>query len=386
MIFGHEGLPRSGKSLEAMKHVCDSMMADRTVVTNIAGISHEAIAEYLAIPLPTIKRLLICLEPPEAVRADEEKVVPWVKAEFLKHAVNDCLWIWDEINQFWPPDRQPLNAEWAKFVTEHGHKGIDILIMGQDLTELHQTWRKRLQRYTRFTKLDMVGKEDHYHWASYTSVGRLKFRRTADGKRPYNKAYFGFYKSHEADTTNKGNYKDTRFAIFQRKHKLFALAFVVLLGWCIWYFLDFFNPEPHGIEVEETTAAAPAPAQQIPKAPATTVSEIASEVVTVEVAPIDYLDGFASKYDLRLAGLIVRSDPQAGKAVFDFQLDFVDPGYRVKERMNRADVASLGWAIEHHPYGIKITKENKSYIARAWPLDNQLKVPKQSLADMKPGA
>ncbi|TEN10078.1 zonular occludens toxin domain-containing protein [Pseudomonas aeruginosa] len=217
MIFGHEGLPGSGKSLEAMVHVVNSLLSGRTVVTNISGIDHRAISEHLAIPLPTVQQLLICLEAPDEL--DEDAKVAWVKGQFFANRHHDCLWIWDEINQFWPPDRQPLSADWAKFVTEHRHLGIDILIMGQDLTELHQTWRKRLQRYTRFTKLDMMGKDDQYHWASYSSAGRLRFKQTASGKKPYNKDFFGFYKSHDDGTANVANYQDKRFSVFQAKHK-----------------------------------------------------------------------------------------------------------------------------------------------------------------------
>lgn len=82
MIFGHEGLPRSGKSLEAMVHVVDSLRAGRIIVTNIHGIDHKSISEYLAIPLPTVQRLLICLEPPSDL--DEEQVTKWTKDAFFR--------------------------------------------------------------------------------------------------------------------------------------------------------------------------------------------------------------------------------------------------------------------------------------------------------------
>ena len=385
MIFGHEGLPRSGKSLEAMQHVVDSLNAGRTIVTNIAGISHKAISDYLAIPLPTVERLLICLEPPEDVAADEEKVVPWIKAQFLEHAVHDCLWIWDEINQFWPPERQPLPAAWAKFVTEHGHKGIDILIMGQDLSELHQTWRKRLQRYTRFTKLDMLGKEDHYHWASWSNAGKNKFRQTADGKKPYNKDFFGFYKSHEDATTNKGNYQDGRFSVFQRKHKIFAGLFAAAVAVACYHIYAFFNPDLGDVEPAQVQAVESVPVASKPAAiPVASSMPTAADVVSTSYEPIDYFDDFAGRYQLRLAGIIDRKEPDPGDSAYEFQLDFLDEAYRVKERMTRIDVASLGWAIERAPFGLRISKDGVEHIARAWPLDNFGKVPNAAVAALRP--
>lgn len=388
MIFGNEGLPRSGKSADSMNHIVDSLRHGRTVVTNIHGINHKAIAEYLVIPAPTVEKLLICLEPPKEL--DEDQVVVWTKEQFLKHAINDCLWIWDEVNQFWPVDRQPLPAEWAKFVTEHGHKGIDILIMGQDLQEMHTTWRRRLQRYTRFTKLDMMGKENQYHWASFNNCGRNKFKKTAEGKKPYNADFFGFYKSHEDDTTNKGNYKDKRFSIFQGKHKfLFGLYGVALICACV-YLYDFWQA-PAATDKKTASVDSHEAVNSPPKAePKTTKTVVHSDPVTDAAKqvtadpPIDYFDDMATRYQIRLGAIIDRKNPQPEQAAFEFFLDFLDPSYRVKERMRRVDVAALGWAIERQPYGLVLTKQGKTHLARPWPLDNFGKVPKETIAALKP--
>lgn len=397
MIFGSEGMPRSGKSLEAMQHIVDSLVKGRTVVTNIHGIDKKAISEYCVIPLPTVERLLITLEHPFQDQ-DEEKVVPWVKAEFLKHVVTDCLWIWDEINQFWPPDRQPLPADWAKFVTEHGHFGIDILIMGQDLTELHTTWRKRLQRYTRYTKLDMMGKEDMFHWASYSNAGRNRYKRTAEGKKPYNKNFFPFYRSHRAETTNKDNYKDSRYGIFQTKHKVYAVLFACLFCYALYYVWGFFHHAPVNTPTADkssvVTPVTSVPVEPVePKSVTTkkapdpeTEGGVAQAVAAVaKPEPIDYFDKFASKYDLRLAAIVERTPTDGDtRPWFEFQIDVLDSAYRVKERFNRAAIAGLGWTIERTEYGIKLSKQDLVYVVRPWPLDNFGKVSNKALADLRP--
>jgi zona occludens toxin len=389
MIFGNEGMPGSGKSLDAMQHILDSLLAGRTVITNINGVDLKAIADYLSMPLPTVQRLLVVIAPPEGMPEDDK--VGFIKSEFLARQVPDSLWIWDEINQFWPPDRQPLPADWAKFVTEHRHLGIDVLIMGQDLSELHATWRKRLQRYTRFTKLDMQGKDDSFHWGSYTNVGKNRYKRMADGKKPYNKAFFPLYKSVRDVTSNLENYRDNRFAVFQPKHKFYAACFALLLCYSLYEIWSFFNPD---LEQSSSAVAAEMPKSEKAATPAKPASKPAdSEPASgdseqpeqpPERQPIDYLDRFAQQYDLRLTGIIDRKEPVPGKPAFEFSLDFVDESYRVKERMNRKDVASLGWAIERHPYGILISKDGVSHVARGWPLDNWGKVPQQTLTSIKP--
>ncbi|HCK4349121.1 zonular occludens toxin domain-containing protein [Pseudomonas aeruginosa] len=385
MIFGHEGLPGSGKSLEAMVHVVNSLLSGRTVVTNISGIDHRAISEHLAIPLPTVQQLLICLEAPDEL--DEDAKVAWVKGQFFANRHHDCLWIWDEINQFWPPDRQPLSADWAKFVTEHRHLGIDILIMGQDLTELHQTWRKRLQRYTRFTKLDMMGKDDQYHWASYSSAGRLRFKQTASGKKPYNKDFFGFYKSHDDGTANVANYQDKRFSVFQAKHKALGWGLSIAIAVSVAYLWNFFQPGDQDLKaaVQDApkTEHAVTPAVSAPVQPQVVVAAAPAKAEEPkEPPPIDYLDKLAQQYDLRLSAILDRKNPQPEQAAFEFVMDVLDPGYRVKERFRRIDVVSLGWTVERKDYGVLISKGGKSYVVRPWPLDNFGKAPERQLSQL----
>lgn len=393
MIFGHEGLPRSGKSLEAMQHVVDALRHGRHIVTNVHGINKRAIADYTGIPVHSIELLITCLEAPEGL--DEDGQLAWYKKAFWNHRINDSLWIWDEINQFFPPDRQPLTADWAKFVTEHGHLGIDVLIMGQDLTELHKTWRNRLQRYTRFTKMDMMGKEDHYHWATLTNVSRGRFKQTAQGKKPYNKDFFGFYKSHRDETTNKGNYKDGRFAVFQAKHKFWAVVFGIALVVALWNIWTFWNPpaptkpkvesaataKPVGPVDQQVTNASPPPTAAVSKSSAPT--DIAADHIKAP-EPIDYLDQFAIKYQLRLSAIMDRKEAEEGKAAFEFVIDFLDPAYRVKERMSRRDVVSLGWRVERFDYGLLISKDDRSYVVRPWPLDNFGKAPQREINALKP--
>jgi len=389
MIFGSEGLPRSGKSLESMQHIVDSLIKGRTVVTNIHGIDKKAMSEYCVIPLPTVERLLITLDRP--VGLDEEQVVAWTKRSFLENAVTDSLWIWDEINQFWPPDRQPLPADWAKFVTEHGHLGIDILIMGQDLTELHTTWRKRLQRYTRYTKLDMMGKEDSFHWASYSNAGRNRFKRTSEGKKPYKKEFFPLYKSHRDETQNKDNYKDKRYGIFQTKHKIWGLIFVLILFSAFYYLYNFFQ-HPHiaskadGVDQAPTHVDPKSVKEEVKvKQPEPTDSPVGAVAAAAKPDPIDYFDKLATKYDLRLSAILERT-PYEGdtRPWLEFQIDALDSSYRVKERFNRASIVALGWSIERTDYGIKLSKQDVVYVVRPWPLDNFGKVSNKAIADQKP--
>lgn len=400
MIFGNEGMPRSGKSLDAMQHIIDSILHGRCIVTNVYGINYAELAKYLAIPEATIRRMLITIAPPAGM--DEEEKVDWVKERFFENQHPDCLWIWDEINQFWPVDRQPLPAKWAKFVTEHGQIGMDVLIMGQDLSELHKTWRGRLQRYTRFTKLDMRGKEDHFHWATMTNTGRGRYRKMADGTKPYNKKFFALYRSHREDTTNKGNYKDKRFNAFQPKHYFYGSIFVVMLLCSMGYMYRYFtHPATMGSDISEkkdaprepttvkpsevsTPMSTPAPVAPAAAPVNTVVDAIKPDAPVTSSGPIDYIDKLAQTYSFRLSGLLER-EPKPGdnRPWLEFNIDVVDQSLKIHDRFRRAELVALGWTVERTGYGIKLSKGESVHVVRAWPLEGPGRPSQKEITSIK---
>ena len=142
-----EGLPRAGKSYETCAYyIVPALLKGRTVVAYIEGLNHDKFAEVTGLPITIIKKLLI----PITVEQ-----VP----EIYKYAVKDSLVIIDEMQDHWPSTRQPLGPEITTFITQHGHDGLDIIGMGQDLTDIHKLWRNRCARKIIFQKLDGVGRD-----------------------------------------------------------------------------------------------------------------------------------------------------------------------------------------------------------------------------------
>lgn len=233
----------------------------------------------------------------------------------------------------------------------------------------------------------MMGKEDEYHWASLTNVGRNRFKQTAEGKKPYNKDYFGFYKSHVDGVENKGNYSDTRFNVIQTKHKIIGALFFVGLFLGGYFLYDFFtsspiDPEVQGFEVADKSV--PAYESSAVESVDVPVSyEQPLPVTEPKPVSIDYLHDQSQKYQVRLTGIIDRLDGESGQSAFEFIIEFLDGSYRVKERMMRPDVVALGWSIERHDYGLLLYKDGHEIIARPWPLDNFGKVPQRTIESLK---
>lgn len=233
MLIFHEGLPRSGKSYAACKdHIVSSLLAGRKVFAYIDGLDHARFAEVTQLPIERVQELLI------QIRADQVK-------EIYKYIEKNALVVIDELQDFFPSQRQPLTEEMTRFITQHGHEGLDILCMGQDLRDCHAVWKRRVQRKITFRKMTAVGMDTRYKWESHESKGSEKFQKISSGVETYDKKYFGLYKSHTAGTANKGNYSDDRINIFKTKFFIFGLpaAFAFAI-FGVWYLYGFFtNPK-----------------------------------------------------------------------------------------------------------------------------------------------
>ena len=271
MIIYHEGLPRSGKSYEAMaEQIIPALKAGRKVFAYIAGLNHEQIAELCEITIERCKELLIQLTAEQ---------IPAI----YEHIEKDSLVVIDELQNFFPNVKTKLDDKMMKFVAEHGHHGLDILTMGQNLMDCHSVWRRRTERKLMFFKLSATGRENSYSWTAYQAIpqnGRdPTWAKATSGTRKYDPKYFGTYKSHEDGTQNKGNHQDKRFNVFNRKTITVGIPVIFgLVGLGCWYLYGYFaHPTDHIVKMQapqqqQATQQAPTANAQ-PRQGTTTVNQ-----------------------------------------------------------------------------------------------------------------
>ncbi len=234
MFIFHEGLPRSGKSYEALVHqIVPALKKGRKVFAYIEGLNHAKIAELCEITEDECRALLF-----QIVREDVPKVYEVVE--------NDSLVILDEMQNFWPSGRLSLGPEITQFVTEHGHRGLDIVGMGQSITDINPLWRKRCERKLQFLKMSMVGMEKKYKWTAYQGVlnerGDIQFQKIKAGTRNYEEKYFGSYASHTSGTDNTDNLEDERLNIFKTPlFRIYLPAALIGCGFAIYYLVGVFD-------------------------------------------------------------------------------------------------------------------------------------------------
>src|SRR5690606_27258387 len=252
----------------------------RKVFAYVEGIDHDKIAEVLKETPETIRQLLIPLT---------REQVP----EIYKHVENDSLVIIDELQNFFPAGRQKLSDEMTQFVTEHGHRGLDILAMGQDLRDCHNLWKRRVAQKVTFIKLDAVGMENRYTWTIYKATTGEKFQKIRSGTRKYDPKYFGIYKSHTDGTENTANFKDDRANIFKTPFFKYVLPGAVIAAiFAVNYLVGFFSPDPEPVAQPEPvqTRQDRLPQQEVASTVPRQAPAPTPEQKPEEPEPIDYLD------------------------------------------------------------------------------------------------
>lgn len=366
MIIFHEGLPRSGKSYEAMVFwIIAALQSGREVFAYIAGLNYEKIAEAADLPIEVVNNLL------HQLTAEQ---IP----EIYKHVKKDSLVVIDELQNFFPAGRQKLSPEMTRFIAEHGHDGLDIINMGQSLADCHAVWKRRTERKVSFLKMSMIGKEGKYKWTVYNghlnSKGEVVFIKANSGIKEYDEKYFGTYKSHTDGTKNKGNLKDSRSNIFNNwKFKLGLPAFVCVLFFAVSSLMDFFNPEKTGLIKHEplaVQAATPEPKKLVPTIKEEVKREekpdIKTPPVKEEYVPIDYLDELINNYRPRLSGFMVS---EKDNRMFGY-IDVLTNSFHLKERLDLSQVKAMGWEIQRKEYGVDLVKNNVVHVVTSWPMDS----------------
>lgn len=355
MLVFHEGLPGSGKSYEALiSHIIPAIQKGRKVFARINGLNYEKIAELTEKTPQQVKELLIPIE--------EEQVL-----DIHEHVENDSMVIIDELQNFFPAGRGKLSDGITKFVTEHRHRGLDIVTMGQSIADVHNLWRRRTQRKIQFLKLDMVGAAGRYKWTAFQGAlnakGDVTFTKIKSGTRKYDSKYFGSYASHQADTENTENLADDRLNIFKTKTFTTVLPiFALMVGFAIYYLSTFFDSES-----KEVVNTVPKQTEQVPQnvQAQTRQNTNASEKPpkqTPDSHGFDFLIDNNTNYESKITYLSLR-----GQIVWDMIVVWYDRTGKVVDRLTVGDFKAMGYQITNLGYGVQVKKEGYTALYRFRP-------------------
>ncbi|MDL5385702.1 zonular occludens toxin domain-containing protein [Aeromonas hydrophila] len=268
----------------------------------------------------------------------------------------------DEAQNFWPNGRGKLPDPITQFVTEHRHRGLDVVLMGQNLNDVHSLWRNRIDRKFVFMKLDALGQDKRYSWASYKGAlrgggqrSRIDFEKLTSGIKVYEPQYFGSYASTTSDDNEMGVYQDDRTNILKTAKFKFGvpLALIVVIG-SLWYCLDLlFNFGEH-TGTEEATKQ-----QQVATSPASPGQSAPSPTPPpkpkVEDLFTQSIDGYQP---------VLTSQTVVNSQLLDAWIEVWDDKDNSVMMWRSSDLTQLGWTVALKTYGLVISKGKVTMLIR----------------------
>jgi zona occludens toxin len=367
MLIFHEGLPGSGKSYEAMTYrIIPALQKGRRVIAYIEGLNFERIAEASELPVEKVRELL------KPLTRDQ------VEAGIVQLAEDNALMVLDEAQNFWG-NRAKLDKQTTEFVTEHRHRGIDLVLMGQDLRDVHTLWRRRIEFKVCFLKLSSLGLGKRYTVTTWRHLGQDKFERVGTKTGKYDPKFFGTYASHTSTEVNTEDYKDKRATVWASGLMTLGIPAVVVAGAVgVWFLWGYFHPQPvqqaaksaaQGVKTASVGAGAPVPG------PAASASSPKNDTRSPQERRFADL---SQRFRIRLAGLVSGATRASGI------VEWIDGGSRVMERLSLDQLRELGVAVVIGQGVTKLAMGEWSDLATMWPLEADGRISENRLQSMRP--
>jgi zona occludens toxin len=417
--------------------ILDALISGRKVITNIEGVNYEKVSKITGIPKAILQTMLVNIffdKVPEELEPQFQTPQEYMKHLFLTKTDKDMLVVIDEVEELWQGSNQKLPDDQAKFFTQHGHEGLDIIMMGQDMSTVHKMIRARVQK--RFDVMKTSDKTFKINANERVSPDKYEHRGTQI--KTYQKKYFGIYKSHTQGTMNYGNFKEKTSRLIKKRY----IAFYVVLGSLVWMGASSI-PKVFGIGVDDESHLAKLPAydQAPPPPPKPTLQpsqvktvkvrkqeylpdgtellparfrapqpdgsyltrekqiaeyeakygainpdEIYTSLnindnptikpeITPEITPtlppaLDHFDSTAQLYKLRLMGILTG---ESGKLVG--KMNAINRSGHIVDVFTIEELQALGWEINQFVWGLQISKDDVTHMARPLPIDVSWSLP-----------
>lgn len=388
MLVFNEGVPRSGKSYDAIKeHVLPALRRGRKVFARINGLDdperRSKIAAYVGVTVERLDELLIFVPTAKVKRlfiATKDLNVEdgeWKIDDQLK----DALFVIDEVHEFYVASREPIHPAIEQFFALCGQNGMDGVLMSQWYRRLHSAVRARLERKNVFQKLTAVGLQKRYNVTRYHAIAPDRYEKVGAQTLSYDPEIFPLYKGYADGAGNTEVYTAGGKTVW---HKIRMLALVVVPATCValWVFLHFFSGDGGmAKEVAGKTRLGPAPVTMGVQAGQVTPPPSAEKPAPVKSAAspnslhpsydtkgmppeVGYLFDMSAQARPRLAAL---AHMEGGKdwAVIEWR---EDQGH-VLERLTLDQVRELGVVAEVHGYGVKLRYGAQVIVVTSWPVD-----------------
>lgn len=376
MLVFNEGVPRAGKSYDAVKsHILPALQKRRRVFARLNGLDVEAIAKYLKMPVHEVGDLLELIDTKDVKQrftCYQDETGKWCIPDEFK----DSLVVIDEVHEFYVNQRQPLHESVENFWALLGQNGGDAVIMTQWINRVHQAIRARIERKNTFQKLTAVGMKNKYRVTYYHATSPGKFEQVGGKTEKYDKAIYPLYHGYAPGSENTEVYDEGGTNVWLAMAPR-AIAAVIAAAIGAWAFLGFFfggsDEEP---AVEQSVLATDGvhsfdlDGNYLNSQTAAGVVTVAQQAVTPAQPPDPYKSLTAEqRYVAELADkgrvrLAARAEVEGRVRGW---VEWVDDSGNTLESLDVDAVKDLGFQVTWSSFGLKLEAGDHVIIATQWP-------------------
>ncbi|MBH1408159.1 hypothetical protein I5U08_01390 [Stenotrophomonas maltophilia] len=368
MLVFNEGVPRAGKSYDAVKnHILPTIKKGRRVFARLNGLNHERIAEYLDMPVDEVHQLLTLVDTKDVASTfacyKDDATGQWCIPDQFK----DSLCVIDEVHEFYVAQRQPLPDAVENFWALLGQNGGDAVIMTQWINRVHQAVRARIERKNVFQKLTAVGMKNRYRVTFFHTTSPGKYERVGGKTEKYDPEIYPLYHGYAVGSENTEVYEEGGTNIWKAlalKGSIFGIIGIVGAAVFIGFFMTGGGLVPEeekkddlpGMKAEASATANPAP--QVPGVP---VKKAEPDPLAKLSPEQRYVAQLSKANRIRLALTASFGERQVG------MVEWVDSSNNTADQLSFDALIAMGYRVRVFAYGAKLTAEDFTVIATAWP-------------------
>jgi zona occludens toxin len=414
MIIFSEGVPRSGKSYDAVKnHIVVAIKKGRACYARLNGLDHEKIANYCQISIERCRELLH-LVPTSEVKSTFLAEPPDGSGEWtIPTRFIGALVVIDEVHEFYVGGgKDQLHPGVEQFFALHGQYDMDLVLLTQFYKRLHVAIRSRIERKCTFQKLTVLGnaskfsffgkREPMYRVTYWQSLAPDRYQKVGGETKRYDPAIFPLYRSYVADNVDATAYDAGAISVW--KPMIFRAVIVLPIGvYAIYFLLNFFAfggaSELVSKQPSTTLYVSPFDASSLPPVdrppvsspsvqplPPSVVSALSppppsgvSQQSALPVVVVDPYEGLseeqryvwhlAENARIRFAGAIYGLNRTIGV------VEWYGSDGEVFERMTTHQLEALGVKVIITAYGVRMVADTRVLVATSWPLVQRVRDP-----------
>ncbi|AGI07373.1 zonular occludens toxin family protein [Xanthomonas citri] len=368
MLVFNEGVPRAGKSYDAVKnHILPAIKKGRRVFARLNGLRHDRIAKHLGMEEKDVQHCLVLVDTKDVAKlfaCTQDASGKWCIPDEFK----DALVVIDEVHEFYVNERKPLEPAVENFWALLGQNGGDAVIMTQWINRLHSAVKARIEKKNTFQKLTAVGMKSRYRVTYFHTTSPGKFEKVGGQTLKYDPVIFPLYDGYAPGAENTEVYEEGGKNVWAAM-AVRAVIFLVVGGVGLYFFAGFFSKGKQ--ETHKPAAAGATVWQQSDKASVGAGLANGAPSGAVQAPPPDpladltdeqrYVAQLAEKGRIRLAARArVGSDERAW-------VHWIDTSNNVIEQLDIDQLRALGYSVTMVPYGMRLVAGKHVLVATPWP-------------------